>query len=74
MPVLLCLQELQGKDDGGWKKVSLHHFPADRKITIAWKKMHILGIKNAPKVGSVNFAKSSPSIVKKVCTKSPFLF
>ena len=38
------------------------------------KKMHIFGIKNAPKVGTVNFAKSSPSIVKKVCTKSPFLF
>ena len=26
MPLLLCLQKLQGKGDGGWKKVFLHHF------------------------------------------------
>ena len=39
MPILLRLQELQGKGDGGWgKKVSLHRFLADQKIANAWRK------------------------------------
>ena len=39
MPLLLCLQKLQGKGDGGWKKVSLHCFLADQKIMSAWRNM-----------------------------------
>ena len=39
MPPLLQLQKLQGKGDGGWKKVSLHHFLADQKSASSWKKM-----------------------------------
>ena len=40
MPPLLQLQKLLGKGDGGWKKVSLHHFSADQKIAISWGKKH----------------------------------
>jgi len=42
MPPLLQLQKLLGKGDGGWKKVSLHHFFADQKIASSWKNC-ILG-------------------------------
>ena len=38
MPLLLCMQKLQRKGDGGWGKVSLHLFSADEEIMIAWKK------------------------------------
>ena len=33
---LLQLQKLPGKGDGGWKKVSLHHFLADQEIVRLW--------------------------------------
>ena len=42
MPPVLQLQIFPGKGDGGWKKVSLHHFLADQKIVSLWKKC-ILG-------------------------------
>ena len=38
MPLLLCLQELQGEVTEDGKTVSLHCFPADQKIVNAWKK------------------------------------
>ena len=47
MPLLLRLQELQAKGDGGWKKVCcfFHRFPANQKITSAWEeKKSVLGI------------------------------
>ena len=44
MPLLLCLQKLQGKGDGEWrkkekKKVSLHRFSANQKIVSSWKNV-----------------------------------
>ena len=40
MPILLRLQEFQGKGDEEWKEESLwHRFPADPKIVNAWEKM-----------------------------------
>ena len=33
-----CCFCMEGKCDRGWKKVSLHCFPADQKVTHAWKK------------------------------------
>ena len=33
---LLQLQKLPGEGDGGWKKVSLHHFLADQEIVRLW--------------------------------------
>ena len=33
-----CCFCVEGKCDGVWKKVSLHRFPADQKVTRAWKK------------------------------------
>ena len=38
MPILLQLQKLPWKGDGGWKKVSLHRFLADQKIVSLQKK------------------------------------
>ena len=38
MPVLLQLQKLPLKGDGGWKKVSLCRFLADQKIASSSKK------------------------------------
>jgi len=39
MPLLLQLQKLPGKGDGGWKKiVSLRHFLADQKIASLWRE------------------------------------
>ena len=37
MPLLLQLEKVPGKGDGGWKKVSLHRFLADQKIATSWK-------------------------------------
>ena len=43
MPILLQLQKLPGKGDGGWKKKgSLPCFLADQEIVSLWKKC-ILG-------------------------------
>ena len=38
MPILLQLQKLPWKGDGGWKKVSLRRFLADQKIASSLKK------------------------------------
>ena len=38
LPILLQLQKLLWKGDGGWKKVSLRHFLADQKIVSSSKK------------------------------------
>ena len=65
MPILLQLQKLPGKGDGGWKKsVFVLLFLADQKIASSWKKMRFgasYSTSNklllvAFKVGSVKFA------------------
>ena len=39
MPILLQLQKLPGKEDGGrGKKVSLRRFLADQKIASSWRE------------------------------------
>ena len=38
MPILLQLQKLPWKRDGGWKKVSLRRFLDDQKIASSLKK------------------------------------
>ena len=42
MALGVCLQELQGKGDGGRKKVSLHRFLVDQKVASAWKEIPLL--------------------------------
>ena len=44
MPILLQLQKLPWKGDGGWKKVSLRRFGADRRSRVRREKKSFWGI------------------------------
>lgn len=48
VPLLLHLQKLHGKDDGGWKIVSLLNFSADQMITSSWKNVFLVSYSKSP--------------------------